>query len=407
MAGTGIISESDDDGAIATLRDPPAAAQGGRAQQQQQQRSAEPDYVAVETDSDFKPLGGEGEAVEQRGQEPALDADSAAGDRTLLEQQEQARQREPRTQRRERQKAAKDRNLQELQFLRRRVGELEEVVHTIEPRLSGYDQAQAQAQVQQLDRDIDGQARVAADARRRMAQAMTDADHEGLNKALDDRDRAIMLGQQLTVRRNLLATGNVSGQANGARDQQQQQRREMPAAPRMPAVVQDNVEDFSSRYPWYNPRDKRHVDSQIVLQLDNAVAADGYDPASPEYWDELEDRMKDYLPRRFADDERPGQQNGNGRAGNGQRQAQQQQAAAQSTQQTAPQRRGPPMGAPGDRGPGNLGPNQVYISPERKQAMILAGALDSDGRTITNSEKYRGYLKKYAEYDRANGVARQ
>lgn len=376
MAGPSIMTE-DDNAAVDALQNLPEPA----PQQRPQRQAKEPEYVAVE-DAD----------LQQQPQQPP-DEQPPPAEPAEPEEEHQAgeeRPREPRAARRERQKTARDRNQQELLFLRRRVGELEEQFQGLEPRLSGYDTAQAQAQLQQLDRDINTQAHLAADARRRLAEAVTNADPEQLNKALEDRDRAIMTGQQLSVQRNMMRTGDPTGRTQ-PRPQQPPQRQQ---AARVPSAVQDRIDDFASRFDWYNPYDPRSTDSKIVLQLDQAVAADGYDPASEAYWSELEARMKDYLPKYFAE-EAPPPRNGNGAAPR----------RAAPPQQQPPRARGPQIGAPGDRA-APLAPNQVYISPARKAAMILAGALDSDGRTITNHDRYKGYLKQYADYDRANGVAR-
>ena len=43
-----------------------------------------------------------------------------------------------------------------------------------------------------------------------------------------------------------------------------------------------------------------------------------------------------------------------------------------------------------------LKPNEVYISPERKEAMIEAGVWD-------DPETRQRYLKQYADYDRNAG----
>lgn len=383
------------DADLQTLQSPP----GGPARQSSRPISPpETELVAVD-DADLAALQPQQQQEQQQQQERE---ESVAGDtqETYLAEQRR-RATEPKSLRRQRQQRAREHSTKELDFLRRRVAELEEHVQSaIEPRLTNFDTAQRQQTLQQLDRDINGQASLAKDAHRRLAEAVTNADTEALSKALEDRDRAIMAGQQLTVRRNMLASGNPLG----GPPQQQQQQRQVQAPPRLSAAVQDRVDDFMGEHPWYNPHDPRSTDSKIVLQIDNALATEGFLPDTDAYWDEMDARARKYLPWRFEEEDGAAapaqqQQQRNGRAAPRQQQQQQQ-------RQVAPQLRGPAVGAPADRGP-QLKPNQVYISPERKQAMVLAGALDADGRTITNRDKYNGYLKQYADFDRANSVARQ
>jgi hypothetical protein len=49
---------------------------------------------------------------------------------------------------------------------------------------------------------------------------------------------------------------------------------------------------------WYSPEGDNR-DSKVVLTIDADLYREGYDPESKEYWDELEDRCKEYLPHRF------------------------------------------------------------------------------------------------------------
>ena len=49
---------------------------------------------------------------------------------------------------------------------------------------------------------------------------------------------------------------------------------------------------------WYDPNGGNR-DSKIVLAIDADLYNEGYDPETKEYWDELKDRCKEYLPHRF------------------------------------------------------------------------------------------------------------
>jgi hypothetical protein len=225
--------------------------------------------------------------------------------------------------------------------------------------------------------------------------------------ALGERDKAMLDGQMLTSRKNMLISGNPFAQGDGSPRQQPVQQRpqgvQQPMAPApLPRVVQQHVEDFMDENPWYNPNDRlangkvRDFDTRIMLEIDSDLAAEGFDPSSQDYWEELRDRGRERLPHRFADDA-PAQQP-------------QRQAARAPQQRQAPVdpiRRGPPAAGGMDRGPAaQAGKNQLYLSPQRKEALIAAGVLNRDGKTVEDPVKFRRLADQYIKFDATNGVAR-
>lgn len=69
-------------------------------------------------------------------------------------------------------------------------------------------------------------------------------------------------------------------------------------APADPAVA-DHAQQFLKDHSWYKS-DSSDVDSSVLKTIDNALAAEGRNPADPEYWQELRARVKKYLPHRVA-----------------------------------------------------------------------------------------------------------
>lgn len=375
-------------------------------------------FNIIETDDEFRPI----QPGAQRS-EPRLD-EIDAGPRSLVERQaaedaaDQAAGRAPRLRSRQERRAAqrqgKDRTLQENAQLRREIEELrvwrenvEPRIAQFEPRLQEIDQARAQDQVVGLDRSIvEAQARATA-ARRSMSEAIVSGDAEAVDRALEQRDTAIMEQQRLQVQRNMLLTGDPLGlaeprQRQGDPRQQRQEVQQQPQAPRpLPPRAQALANDFAARHEWLNSRDPTDqrwtFERDTALRLDNEVAREGYNPSDLEYWEVLEDRMRQYMPHRFDEPAPtpPARQNGNGNGnGNGQRR-----------QEPAPERRGPMV--PGGGGAPRRGGNEVYLSPARKQALMDAGILGRDGTSVENQEKFRRTLKQFQEYDRANGTVRQ
>jgi len=60
--------------------------------------------------------------------------------------------------------------------------------------------------------------------------------------------------------------------------------------------------------PWYDPNGK-DMDSKVALKIDQAMAEEGWNPKTQEYWDELNNRLQRYIPHRYTGgvDEKPSQ----------------------------------------------------------------------------------------------------
>lgn len=128
--------------------------------------------------------------------------------------------------------------------------------------------------------------------------------------------------------------------------------------------VQENATRWLEKNKWYDPQ-ARDTDSRIAKVIDQELAADGWDPADPEYWDELDNRLQARLPHRYA-------------AKTG--------STARRANPTASSRTANPTSKPG---------NTITLSRERVQAIKDAGAWDNP--TLRNK-----MIKAYATYDRQN-----
>ncbi len=74
-----------------------------------------------------------------------------------------------------------------------------------------------------------------------------------------------------------------------------QQAAPQPLDPRLTS----NAQKWMNANKWYNATGSDQ-DSRVVLTLDNQLAAEGWDPTTEAYWDELSARVKKYLPHRAA-----------------------------------------------------------------------------------------------------------
>lgn len=402
---------------IGEMAPPTDSRPGPRANERDKQ------YEIVDADDAGRPIQG------RQPTEAPLD-DENAGDGTLLEQRrrQQAEQtgeqrerqprRETRAQRHAREREGRDRTMAENARLRAQLEELRQQVNGLEPRLAEIDQGRVQERAANIDRQIQQQSELVNRAYQQFAEATTSGDQAAIRAAMEARDQAFLRSQQLAVEKNMLLSGNPLGDPSlgRLRGNQQEARQQGPAAPPpMSREVRERVEQFSEDHPWYRPDDRapngavRDLDTRIMLELDSAVANDGFDPRTPDYWEELEDRAKQYLPHRFQTSQRaasrapldaePEERIGRSFGGNITPQG----VIAQPRQT---ERRGPPVAGGSDRGPSS-GPTRVYLSPGRKDALIQAGALERDGKTVANKEIFQRKMKYYEQYDRDNGAGVQ
>lgn len=228
-----------------------------------------------------------------------------------------------------------DRDKLELDFLRNRNDDLER-------RISSQEQRAHQGDLNNLDQEIAKTSQEADMAERVIAKAIESGNGEDVTKAMRFRDQAIAKFNHLS---------QVKQQAQAP---VQQQRNTVDDATM--AHAREFLEDNS----WYDPKGNDE-DSAIVLAIDQALSKDGFDPKTEDYWDELRDRVARRLPEHFEK---------KGRVARG----------------------GPTVGSSREHVPSSTR-KEIYINPERKQALIDAGVWE-------DSVLRMKYVKRYAEYDR-------
>ena len=205
------------------------------------------------------------------------------------------------------------------------------IIDELNQRLVGVEKRTSGAEMAQLDRAI------------QESKDMVDAARQAVQKAIETGDGAMHVKAQEAWYTYKRRADELTGIKNNY-VKQQSQPRNTPI--QIDPVTKNNAEAWMSKNSWYNPQGT-DVDSRIVLTLDNALSAEGFDPKTPEYWEELESRVGQYLPHRTK----------------------------------APQRakpKGVPTGGSGrDNSPApSASKDKVYLSPERVKAIKEAGAWD-------------------------------
>jgi len=251
------------------------------------------------------------------------------------------RRRKEKHERRDRREKAITRDKIELDFLRKRNDDLERRLTAQEQRSHFSDLNSYDAHIGQASNEIQMAERV-------IAKAIEAGNGEDVAQALRFRDQAMAKLQQLNYAKQQTA---------------QQQPRHDPN--QLDDLTMSYAKEFIDENPWYDPQG-RNEESAVVIAIDQALARDGYDPQSEEYWDELRKRAARRLPEKFGQPKRAGRT----------------------------PRGGPVVGSGKEHAPTSTR-REIYISPERKQALIDAGVWD-------DPVLRQRYVKRYADYDKQN-----
>jgi len=322
--------------------------------------------MLIEEDEDQK--GGKSQEVEfvpiTTKQSEDDDDDDQPEDSRLSEDNEdreelRRKRREEKTDRAARRKQAIERDKTELNFLRQRNELLEKRMFQVEKSVVGNTISSID------DRIADTVAEVKA-AERIMSQAIEAGNGDDAAKAMRIRDQGMQKVQQLQIHKH---------QQNQVAQNLHQQSQEPAPQPGPDPEVAGFAQDWVSRNTWYDPNAGDEA-SKIVLAIDQSLVESGYNPKTEAYWRELDKRVAKRLPDIKGGGNYDDSQEDDRRG----------------------QRRGPPVGSSRDQAP-QSSRREVYISPERKQAMTDAGVWE-------DPVLRQRYLKQYAKWDRENNSSR-
>ena len=242
-------------------------------------------------------------------------------------------------------KRARDNAERELQLLRQQNEDLMRRVQATEVHAAGTNVSQFDSQLAAVQNEI-------RQAEYVISKAVEAGNGEDVAAAIRLRDEATSRAQQLA-----------------AAKQQAEQVRQQLTAPRADPRVVSFAQEWHKANPWYNPNGTDEH-SLITKAVDNALAAEGWNPGTEAYWHELTKRVA----KRVGGEENVSKEK------------------KKDTGEKTAKRQAPPMGTDRESG-ANVGRNQFLVSKERKDAMIEAGVWD-------NPELRKRYLKAYQAYDR-------
>jgi hypothetical protein len=211
-------------------------------------------------------------------------------------------------------------------------------------RLSAVEGHAVNSNAQTIEERIAKNQREIAQAEHFIAKATEAGNGEDVVAAMRIRDQAMSEAQQLLAAKERLA-----------------EARKQATTPQVDPNVVNYAKEWMSANPWYDPQ-ARDRDSAVTKAIDAELAREGYNPASRDYWEELTARVAEAI----GDD-----------------------APAQAPAEK--KRRGPPTGNTRQHAPTST-KKEIYVTPDRKQAMIEAGVWD-------DPVLRQRYLKAYQAYD--------
>lgn len=294
-----------------------------------------------DSDSDGADDGGDSDT------ESAMEADSDAGDEDGETDEDREKIREAR---REERKLKKELQKQREATAKHKISALERRNEELAKRLAAVESAAATFQFAQVDKAIEDEATRVEYAKMKLLQA----------SQANDATSQVEYLEQLQEAKTRLA----QMQAYKKQQVEQARRPKQNVPNEISRTVQRNAESWLSKNKWYDPNAK-DTDSRIAKLIDNEIAAEGWDPADPEYWDELDNRLSARLPHRYA------------------------------AKTGASVRRANPTQSGRSANPSATPANTIRLSPERVRAIKDAGAWDDPAAR-------NRMIKAYMAYDKQN-----
>ncbi len=232
-----------------------------------------------------------------------------------------------------------------------KISALEKRNEDLARRLAAVENTAASYQFAQIDKALEDESTRVEYAKMKMLQAAQSNDAAGQIEYLEQLTEAKQRLQQVQYYKKQ--------QLEAAKSPKQNVPNEVSTE------VAQNATQWLKKNSWFDPQ-ARDTDSRIAKVVDQELAADGWDPSDPEYWDELDNRLSSRLPHRYTS-----------KGGNNQRRSAGPTASSRVANTTSSK------------------PGTITLSRERVSAIKDAGAWDD----VTKRNKM---IRAYAQYDREN-----
>lgn len=263
--------------------------------------------------------------------------------------EETEEERAERTERnRQRRRESKERRKEHIESLKRELAARDSIIQDLNQRMSVVERKSTGSEMAQLE-TAERQMTTAYNKLREInQQAIERADGKTATEA---QERMFQLRQKMEQIQNV---------------KQAMHQREARPQPLDPRLV-SNAEAWMSDNKWYDPSGK-DADSAVVLTLDNRLAQEGWDPRTPEYWDELDKRARKYLPHKYN--------------------------SGYNSNQSNRGSRGVPVAGSSRNDGGSSSSTSYRLSPDRVQALKDAGLWDDPQARSEAIKRYQKFDKE-------------
>ena len=163
-----------------------------------------------------------------------------------------------------------------------KIQHLERVNQELLERMSVLEKKSHGSEVARINKAIEDQHARIAFAKQKISEATATGNGDLLTNAQE---------MWFEARRNAEALENIKKKATAPRQQRTIQ------APN--PTVQNFANQWMSNNSWYDPKGQ-DSDSKIALTIDAVMGEEGYNPQTPEFWEELDNRLQKYLPHRYT-----------------------------------------------------------------------------------------------------------
>ena len=229
--------------------------------------------------------------------------------------------------------------------MRRELSSRDHQINELNQRLAAVEKRGQQTDVTQIDQAI----KQSADGYNYFKEQIAIAAKNGDGVTLADATEKMIVAQRRYEDLNKIK-------------QQAIQNQQKPAPLDQQVVV--HAKTWLERNKWYDPNGSDE-DSEIASTIDRRLASEGWNPRTPQYWEELDARLKKRLPDRYKS--ATVRQNGSGRS-----------PVAGSGRESAPSSNG----------------SSYKLSPERVQALKDSGKWNDPKERERMIQYYKSYDKQ-------------
>ena len=322
-----------------------------------QELEVKPDTPVVELEDGGLQVGEKPETESKPEEDQRLNGESDEGEDEQGHAEETPDEAEARRLRnRQRREQNKQNRKAAIESMRRELAARDQIINDLSTRIASVEQQSVGSQMAQLDAAIDEASRYYNHFKEINRIAIEQADG---TKAVEAQEKMFVAQQRFNMLSN--AKKNMS----------------KPAVQQSAALdprVTSNTNDWMSRNEWFDASGSDQ-DSWMAKQIDNRLAQEGWNPATKEYWEELDARIKKYLPHKAVS------------GYNG----------VKSGSASGSRPRVPVAGSGSESNSGSKG--GYILSAERVKALKEAGVYDDP---VARADA----IRRFQEFDRQNGQSK-